>query len=180
MNDLTGSERAADAERERAVVALREHAVAGRLTLEELAERVGSALTATTRAELDATLADLPEAAGAQPTGETTRVLGLFGDVSRSGRWRLGRRVNALGLFGGVRLDLRHAEVTAAEVWVTVRAVCGAIEVVVPHGVELDMSGFALFGAQQADGGEEPVAVGAPIVHLRARAAFGSLTVRRA
>jgi hypothetical protein len=180
VDDSPSSGRAADADRERAVVALREHAVAGRLTLEELADRVGSALTATTRSELDQTLGDLPAAASGSPDAATTRVLGLFGDVSRSGRWRLGQRVTALGLFGGVSLDLRHAEVTAAEVWVNVRAVCGAVEVVVPHGVELDMSGFAVFGAQRADGGEAPVAAGAPIVHLRARTAFGSLTVRRA
>jgi hypothetical protein len=180
MDESASSGRAADADREQAVMALREHAIAGRLTLEELADRVGSALTATTRAQLEGTLGDLPEAVGAQADMATTRVLGLFGDVSRSGRWRLGRRVTALGLFGGVRLDLRHAEVTAAEVWVDVRALCGAVEVVVPDGVELDMSGFAVFGAHHADGGEAPVAAGAPIVHLRARTAFGSLTVRRA
>jgi hypothetical protein len=180
MDESAGTGRAADADRERAVVALREHAIAGRLTLEELADRVGSALTATTRTELNETLGDLPDASSVPADTASTRVLGLFGDVSRSGRWRLGRRVTALGLFGGVRLDLRHAEVTAAEVWVDVRAVCGAVEVVVPHGVELDMSGYAVFGAQHADGGEAPVAAGAPIVHLRARTAFGSLTVRRA
>lgn len=51
---MTGPERAADADRERAVAALREHAVAGRLTLEELADRVGNALTATTQGDLEA------------------------------------------------------------------------------------------------------------------------------
>jgi len=49
----------------------------------------------------------------------------------------------------------------------------------VPHGVVLDMSGYALFGAQKADAGGERPPAGAPVVHLRARTAFGSLTVRR-
>jgi hypothetical protein len=180
MDEPAGSVRVADADREGAVVALREHAVAGRLTLEELAERVGSALTATTREQLDRTLASLPDAPAAHDEASGGRVLGLFGDVARSGRWTLGRRVSALGLFGGVRLDLRHAEVTSAEVWVDVRALCGAVEVVVPRGVELDLSGVALFGAQHADAGDERPLPGAPIVHLRARTAFGALTVRRA
>jgi hypothetical protein len=57
---VTGPERGADADRERAVAALRDHAVAGRLTLEELADRVGSALAATTHGDLDATLAGAP------------------------------------------------------------------------------------------------------------------------
>lgn len=176
---MTGPERAADADRERAVAALRDHAVAGRLTLEELADRVGNALTATTRGELDSVLSDLPAIAERPAADDPSRVLALFGDVTRSGRWRLGRRVRALGLFGGVRLDLRGAEVTGEEITVEVDAVCGAVDVVVPHGVVLDMTGYALFGAQNADAGEERPPAGAPVVHLRARTAFGSLTVRR-
>jgi len=171
--------RAADADREGAVAALRDHAVAGRLTLEELADRVGNALKATTRGELDAVLADLPAVTEPPAEDDPSRVLALFGDVNRSGRWRLGRRVRALGLFGGVRLDLRQAEVTGEEITVEVDAVCGAVDVVVPHGVILDMSGYALFGSQKADAGEERPSAGAPVVHLRARTAFGSLTVRR-
>jgi hypothetical protein len=58
-------------------------------------------------------------------------------------------------------------------------AVCGMVDIVVPRGVALDLSGFALFGAQHADAGEERPPTGAPVVHLRARTAFGSLTVRR-
>src|SRR6185437_9667240 len=150
--------------------ALRDHAVAGRLTLEELADRVGNALTATTRGELDAVLADLPAVTEPPAEDDPSRVLALFGDVNRSGRWRLGRRVRALGLFGGVRLDLRGAEVTGEEISVEVDALCGAVDVVVPHGVVLDMSGYALFGAQNADAGAERPPTGAPVVHLRARA----------
>ncbi|HEY3764559.1 MAG TPA: DUF1707 domain-containing protein [Gaiellales bacterium] len=176
---MTGSERVADADRESAVVALREHAVAGRLTLEELAERVGSALAATTRGQLEGALGDLPAADPSQPEPADQRVVALFGDVSRSGRWRLGRRVRALGLFGGVRLDLRQAEVTAAEIWVEVDSICGAVEVIVPHGVALDVAGLAMFGAQHADAGDERPPPGAPLVHVKARSAFGSLTIRR-
>jgi hypothetical protein len=54
--------RASDAERERAVAELREHALAGRLTVEELDERSERAYSARTRGELDALLADLPRA----------------------------------------------------------------------------------------------------------------------
>ena len=44
---------------------LREHVVEGRLTLDEFSERVGLALEARTRGELDAVMADLPDDAGA-------------------------------------------------------------------------------------------------------------------
>jgi hypothetical protein len=52
--------RASDAERDLAAVQLREHFVLGRLTLDELKGRLDEALTAKTRRQLDALLADLP------------------------------------------------------------------------------------------------------------------------
>jgi hypothetical protein len=52
--------RVADADREQLVEELRDHAVAGRLTSEELEERIGAAYEATTRGDLDALRADLP------------------------------------------------------------------------------------------------------------------------
>jgi Domain of unknown function (DUF1707) len=52
--------RVADADREQLVDELREHAGAGRLTSDELEDRVGHAYGASTRADLDALRADLP------------------------------------------------------------------------------------------------------------------------
>jgi hypothetical protein len=55
-----GQIRVSDAERERLVEELHEHTVAGRLTAEELDERLGAVYAARTRADLDALRADLP------------------------------------------------------------------------------------------------------------------------
>jgi uncharacterized protein DUF1707 len=52
--------RVADADREQLIDELREHAGAGRLTADELEERVGGAYGASTRGDLDALRADLP------------------------------------------------------------------------------------------------------------------------
>jgi hypothetical protein len=64
MNDRI---RASDADRERATARLREHFAAGRLTSEELDERITAALTAKTYGELRQLMADLPEPAPAAP-----------------------------------------------------------------------------------------------------------------
>jgi hypothetical protein len=53
--------RASDAERERVAERLRDAAAEGRLTPEELEERLGRALSAQTRGDLDPVVADLPE-----------------------------------------------------------------------------------------------------------------------
>lgn len=59
MADVS-SLRVADADREQVVDELREHAIAGRLTSEELEDRIGGAYKASTRADLDMLRADLP------------------------------------------------------------------------------------------------------------------------
>ena len=52
--------RIGDAERDAAMTQLREHFVAGRLTFDELSERIDAALIAKTQRQLDRLMADLP------------------------------------------------------------------------------------------------------------------------
>ena len=52
--------RIGDAERDVAMTQLREHFVAGRLTFDELTERIDAALTAKTQRQIDGLMADLP------------------------------------------------------------------------------------------------------------------------
>src|ERR1700693_1971463 len=52
--------RIGDAERDVAMVQLREHFVAGRLTFDELSDRIDAALAAKTQRHIDRLLADLP------------------------------------------------------------------------------------------------------------------------
>jgi hypothetical protein len=56
----TGPVRASDAERERVATALRDHAAAGRLDLDELGERLERTYAARYSAELETVLSDLP------------------------------------------------------------------------------------------------------------------------
>src|SRR3954454_1605624 len=60
---MTYSElRASDAERERVVAFLREHALLGRLTDDELEDRIGLAYASVTVGDLEKLIADLPRA----------------------------------------------------------------------------------------------------------------------
>ncbi|HXS23683.1 MAG TPA: DUF1707 domain-containing protein, partial [Gemmatimonadales bacterium] len=66
--------RVSDADREHVATSLREHLAQGRLTLDELAERLDRTYAARTRAELDAVSADLPaERRAAPPAGSRAR-----------------------------------------------------------------------------------------------------------
>ncbi|MDX6721211.1 MAG: hypothetical protein QOJ63_3465, partial [Solirubrobacteraceae bacterium] len=61
-DELRPALRASDEERERAVTVLRDGAADGRLTFDELAQRTELAYGATTGAELERLVADLPAA----------------------------------------------------------------------------------------------------------------------
>jgi hypothetical protein len=62
MNDRGDRIRASDADRERITARLRDHFAEGRLTREELDERVTAALNAKTLGDLRGLMTDLPEA----------------------------------------------------------------------------------------------------------------------
>ena len=103
--------RASDAERERTVDLLRTHAGDGRLSLEELAQRIDATYASRTREELETVTADLPLAVtgpGQTPRRGAKRLTGVvFGSVERKGRWRLPRRALVFVGFGDADIDLR-------------------------------------------------------------------------
>jgi DUF1707 SHOCT-like domain len=74
-----GGYRAGDADRNRTAELLKEAHAAGYLTLEEVDERLGNALAARTRGELDRLVADLPpewrasQERGQRPVGQPAR-----------------------------------------------------------------------------------------------------------
>lgn len=78
----TGQElRASDSERDLAMDRLRDAAGSGRLTLEELSDRIDAALGAKTRGELERIVADLPVERTTTPEPTRTRrtFLGIMG-----------------------------------------------------------------------------------------------------
>jgi hypothetical protein len=146
----TGPVRASDAEREQAVVALRSAAGEGRLTLDELAERVERALSAVHRADLEPLTADLPAAAtgtgvaAARPG--TRRIFGIMGGADHKGRWRIATRCIVVNVMGGADLDLTQALLEGPETEIVVYSLMGGSDITVPEGVHVVLEGFALMG----------------------------------
>jgi hypothetical protein len=104
-------------DRDRVVELLRVAAGDGRLTLEELDERVGAAMAARTHGELSALVSDLPAVPGSPgAAGETpkdvVRVVCHSGTARRDGRWMLPRRMEVVVSGGSVTLDFTAAVVS--------------------------------------------------------------------
>jgi hypothetical protein len=171
--------RVSDGDRERAVARLREAGGEGRLTLEELAERVERADVARTRGELEAVTADLPHAlrtpAQQRPRGW---IVAVMGGAARKGRWRPPRRTYVLTVMGGAELDLREAEL-AEDVTIIAIAVMGGVGITVPEGVSVELSGFALMGANGAPNDRLPPLPDAPAIRVRAFALMGGVGIER-
>ena len=172
--------RASDADRERVVLALREHTAAGRLTLEEFAERMGRAYEAKTVAELDELGRDLPSAAATVSRRSPTRFTGVvFGSTERTGHLRLPRRSRALVVFGNVDLDLRRAELSGEVASLTAFLVFGNVDVYVPEGVDVDLGGLTVFGHRREWGSDVPSHAAAPLLRVKVYALFGTADVWR-
>jgi hypothetical protein len=172
--------RVSDADREGAVAQLREHSVAGRLTLEELSDRVERAYAARTAGELAVVTADLPAATTAAAPAPRARrwTIALIGDVKRTGRWRLADRTTALLGIGDLELDLRGAVIDDPEPTITVAALIGDVKIVVPEGVAVEVSGFVVIGDRREDAIGSPSHPGAPVVHLRVIGLIADVRVR--
>jgi hypothetical protein len=173
--------RASDADREQAVLALREHLLAGRLTLDEFSERVDAALRARFGGELARVREDLPEVlpAAAGSRREPARLTAaLFGHVTRRGRLRLRERTFAASAFADLDLDLREATIDHRQTTVTVLAAFGNVDIYVPEGVNVDVGGITIFGHRR-DWGRDADRPAAPTIHVRVLGFAGTIDVWR-
>ena len=171
----SGAVRASDAEREATVERLRDAAAEGRLTLEELADRIEVAGNAVTRGELAALLSDLPTALPvAHVDAAPVRALG---DIKRSGAWVVPAETRYRSWLGHIKLDLREARISEPEVRVHAWALFGNIDVLVPEGVEVDVQARARVGQikQETGGVATP---GMPRIVLTGGTWFGEIKVR--
>jgi hypothetical protein len=173
--------RASDADREHAVALLREHAAAGRLTLEEFTERMSAAYGALTNEELAELTRDLPAPLPQTVSrrSPTRLLLSVFASTEREGRIRVRRRVGCLTIFGNVDLDLRQATLERDVITIVALGIFGTIDVYVPAGVEVDLHGLAIGGHKRAQGSEPPPRPGTPLVRVFAISVFAGIDVWR-
>ena len=171
--------RASDAEREQAAVQLRDAAAEGRLTLEELAERVEAAYAARSAVELASLTADLPAQTLAPRRRPTRFLFSTLGSTERAGRIRVRRRAACLTALGNLDLDLRGATFEREVLTVYVLGVFGTVDVYVPEGVEVDFRGLAVGGHTRANGNDPAPRPGTPLVRVISLSIFAGLDVWR-
>jgi len=169
--------RVSDAEREQASLVLREACAEGRLTLEELSERLDETYAARSQTELERVTRELP--APALPGRRRRVTVSIFGSVERRGRFRPGRRSYVFTCFGNVDLDLRAAQLSEPEVTVVAFALFGNVDVYVPEGTQVDVTSAVVFGHARDNGHDPPARPGAARIHVVLLGLFGTLDLWR-
>jgi DUF1707 SHOCT-like domain len=153
---IAGQElRASHADRDQVVEVLRVAAGDGRLSPEELDDRLERALTARTYAELAGLTADLPATpgAGVAPAGAVTAVakdlvrIHVSGSsVSRDGHWVVPKELDVRVKGGAVTLDFTEAVVTQPLLRITAEVRGGGLRLITRPGIVVDADDVSVHG----------------------------------
>jgi hypothetical protein len=167
-----------DQERERAAEILQRACGDGRLTLEQFSTRVGAVWAAETSGEIERATADLAPTPIVGSALTVDSVTTIFSESKRRGRWRLkSPRLWLRTFFGSTELDLR--EVITSERVIEIAGLClfGQVTVIVPEGVEVDLTGAVVFSNHNMHLAPVPRVPGTPEVHVDIATWFGQVQV---
>jgi hypothetical protein len=148
--------------RERAIALLSDAFAHDLIGVDEFERRLTLAHRADSLAAVEETVSDLTAptpspapalapasalAAALRPSErERSNLMAIFGGVERRGQWTLPRRLEALAIFGGMVLDFREAVLPPGVTEVHVVAVMGGVQLIVPPGLSVEVSGTAIMG----------------------------------
>ncbi|WNI19757.1 DUF1707 domain-containing protein [Streptomyces sp. ITFR-21] len=183
--------RASDADRDRIADILRDALAEGRLDATEHSERLDRVYAAKTVGQLEPLVRDLPagQQAGSAPApaarghdagpgGENPKLVGILGGAERRGRWRVGSRITAVAVLGGVEIDLTEATFTAPELVIRCTAVMGGVSIRLPENVTLRGGGVVgIMGGSDIHAFEAPDP-GAPVVRVSGFAFWGGVEAK--
>jgi Domain of unknown function (DUF1707) len=188
-----GNLRASDADREQVATVLNTAYAEGRLTRDEHDERLNQLMAARTFDDLIPITRDLvvvgsgavrpapgPSSFAIDTTAaseEPNRLVAIFSGVSRSGKWRVRRKNQALAVFGGIDLDLRDAIFEGSRIEMSGICCFGSLDIKVPPGVEVRNEMVGIFGDTAIKYLGDPIP-GAPTLVIKGLTLFGGVTVR--
>ena len=141
--------RASHEDRDQVVELLRVSAGDGRLTADELDERLEQAMTARTYGELARLVADLPAAGSvASPPAprakDVVRIECGSGHAKRDGRWVVPQRIEARVHSGHVKLDFTQAVITQPVLQIDAEVRSGHVILITKPGIVVDTDDVAV------------------------------------
>lgn len=187
-------------ERERAVERLRAHYVRDDIDVDVYERMVDAAWAAKAPDDIERIFANLPALPEADRPIATTGAssdyrparasaaeqkahgfqIAIMGGSDRKGSWVPPKRLSSLAVMGGAGLDFREARLGPGVTEVTIVAIMGGAEVIVPPGVTVQTDGIGIMGGfdgfdQTVDSHGDPMA---PVLRIRGLALMGGVEVK--
>jgi hypothetical protein len=167
-----------DLEREQVAEVLQRACGDGRLTLEEFSARVGAVWAAEDEQGLQQAMAGLAATPIVGSARSVERVVTVFSENKRHGRWKLrSGRLKVRNVFGSTELDLREVLTDQSVIEITGVSVFGELKVIVPEGVEVDFVGSTYFTSRQIRLAAVPRVPGTPEIRVEVSGWFSSIEV---
>ena len=187
--------RASDTDRERVADRLRTAAGHGRISMDELEERLDAAYAAKTYGELVPITADLPledarPDVGPPPVPSSALVVGeqqrhdrgtaiaIMSGANRGGRWIVPKRVFVFTFWGGSVIDLRDARFESGTTVIHAYAIMGGVQILAPEDVHARATGFGFMGGFGENESNTVYADRAPVVLVKGFAFWGGVLVK--
>lgn len=191
MDPLTASRR-------EAVTRLCQAQVDGLISVETFEDRYALVQEATSRASLEALVADLTvdggtpiplsgsvpavsrrEAADVVAAAAPVRLPAVFASATRAGPWLVPEEMEVLLVMGSLRLDFREALFQADTVMVDLSVTLGSCEVIVPPGTQVINDCREVFGSSSHPRPRgRPASPNGITIILQGRLLFGELKIR--
>ena len=157
--DGRGALRVSHEDRDEVAEALRVAAGDGRLSPDELDERLERALTARTYDDLAVLVADLPPAGHAlapvpgtqlptAPAKELIKIHVTSGHSQRVGRWTVPARMGLVARSGHIKLDFTQAVITQPTLHIDAEVSSGHIVMITRPGIAVDMDDVSVRSGQ--------------------------------
>jgi len=187
--------RVSNDDRERVAKVLHDSMAEGRLTVNELEERLDKVYEAKTFGDLEPLTRDLPVGdqakslaiprPAAPPStriggrGTSSSAIAVMSGAVRKGVWTVPPTFNAVAVMGGVEIDLSDARFEDAETTIQAFTLMGGIEIRVPRDIVVQVNGSGFMGAFDSKVDEDMQArPGVPVVKITGLAVMGGVDVK--
>lgn len=176
------SNRVSTREIDNAVHQLENAYIEGKLDDKELEERMERALKSKTVDDITSLLDDLVEKSNSTKGLSLDRrrdsSVAVFSGVEQKGKFIVAKNCRVAAIFGGCLIDLSQAQFESRDSRMSVSAIFGGVEILVPSGVRVEISSLPIFGGISKKIHNADLQGDAPVIHINAKAIFGGIEIR--
>ncbi len=115
------------------------------------------------------------------PRQDVQQLWAVLGESTRRGHWQVPAHLMVTAILGESRLDLREAQLTAAETTIEVRGLLAEVRIIVPDGYRVECAGSAILGEfdERDSAPTRPAPAGAPLIRVTGAAVLSEVRAYR-